>query len=263
MSNEKLYLTAVSCPHVIDSNTVTLHFDPKQPGHNALNQLALRLEAALAQQPQGSGEPVATLRRRCFDGLQTYALNPNFRPDESMVWESLPVGDYPLYTTPPSAQQATGSGQVLTDEKVRRALEEVQGMWDVLDRFCKDGEKVTSYQMRHWSAALSTIEALAADTQAQPESREQRLATAMKRFDEHGPLPGMISAFEQQFGQTWTDREWRQEASIWSAAWRAALAAPTTGKREPVMREGCNYLCNAGSVCNKCGHVHGITGEQR
>jgi hypothetical protein len=84
----------------------------------------------------------------------------------------------------PSAQQATGSGQVLTDEKVQRALEGVQGMWDVLDRLCKDGKQVTSYQMRHWSAALSIIEALAAATQAQPETQAAYHAWAGSIDDE-------------------------------------------------------------------------------
>lgn len=62
-------------------------------------------------------------------------------------------------------------------------------------------------------------------------TREQRLAAAMKRLDKEGPLPGMISAFEQQFGQTWTDREWRSETSVWACAWRAALS--TQRQAEP------------------------------
>jgi hypothetical protein len=41
-----LYFAALECPHSIDSNRIVLHYDAKQPGHNALNQLARRLEAA-------------------------------------------------------------------------------------------------------------------------------------------------------------------------------------------------------------------------
>ena len=37
------------------------------------------------------------------------------------------------------------------------------------------------------------------------------------------PYPGMIEAFEKHYGQSWTDREWRDEARTWAAAWKAAV----------------------------------------
>jgi hypothetical protein len=176
----------------------------------------------------------------------------------------------------PSAQQATGSGQVLTDEQ-RQAVEEAAGYFS---RSWKSEDAKLANKLR-------TI--LAAATQAQPEAREQRLAAAMKRLDKEGPLPGMISAFEQQFGQDWADRDWRNETSVWACAWRAALAAPTTGKREPdesdeelfTFLEGAadggfvfNDIC-AGEIClrlfpKRCEELgcygpnaNGITGEPR
>lgn len=36
------------------------------------------------------------------------------------------------------------------------------------------------------------------------------------------PYPGMAEAFEQYFGQSWTDRDWKEEARTWAAAWKAA-----------------------------------------
>lgn len=33
------------------------------------------------------------------------------------------------------------------------------------------------------------------------------------------PYPGMIEAFETHYGQSFTDRDWRNEASTWAAAW--------------------------------------------
>ena len=65
----------------------------------------------------------------------------------------------------------------------------------------------------------------------EPSPREIRLRAAMERMDTIGPLPGMIAAFETQFGQTWTDPDWRQEASVWASAWRAAK---THEKRDPL-----------------------------
>ena len=64
-------LTAVSsCGHSIDAESVTLYFDPKQPGHNALNQLSRRIEAAvladraLNATAQGMVLPDAAARER-------------------------------------------------------------------------------------------------------------------------------------------------------------------------------------------------------
>lgn len=44
------------------------------------------------------------------------------------------------------------------------------------------------------------------------------------------PYPGMISAFERYYAQSFTDKDWRREASVWAAAWKQAMlaAAPTT-----------------------------------
>lgn len=49
----------------------------------------------------------------------------------------------------------------------------------------------------------------------------------MEPFDKHGPLRGMIAAFETHFGQSWTDKDWRDEASTWAAAWGKAIASPS------------------------------------
>jgi len=49
---EALYRVAINCPHEIDRDKIVLHFDPKQPGHNALNQLGRRLKAAVRRWAQ-------------------------------------------------------------------------------------------------------------------------------------------------------------------------------------------------------------------
>ena len=43
VSDPNFYLRALNCPHEIDAQKVVLHFDPRQEGHNALNQLSRRL----------------------------------------------------------------------------------------------------------------------------------------------------------------------------------------------------------------------------
>ena len=47
---QALHIAATSCPHEIDKDKIVLHFDSKQPGKNALAQLAARLQAAQAQE---------------------------------------------------------------------------------------------------------------------------------------------------------------------------------------------------------------------
>lgn len=75
-------------------------------------------------------------------------------------------------------------------------------------------------------AALASPRPAAPPADAPAPSREDRLRAAMERMDRDGPLPGMIAAFEVQFGQAWTDPDWRQETSVWAMAWRAAVGAP-------------------------------------
>ena len=41
---------------------------------------------------------------------------------------------------------------------------------------------------------------------------------------EDAPYPGMATAFEVHYGQSWTDPDWRKEAATWAAAWKAALS---------------------------------------
>ena len=50
-------------------------------------------------------------------------------------------------------------------------------------------------------------------------------ADRVRRIEENGPYPGMSLAFERHVGVecAWTDPEHAQEASMWAAAWKAAV----------------------------------------
>ena len=62
---------------------------------------------------------------------------------------------------------------------------------------------------------------------------------AWKRFSDEffrgpdAPYPGMIEAFEKHYGQSWGDREWRDEARTWAAAWKAAVHHAEIQPRKP------------------------------
>ena len=62
---------------------------------------------------------------------------------------------------------------------------------------------------------------------------------AWKRFSDEffrgpdAPYPGMIDAFEKHYGQSWGDREWRDEARTWAAAWKAAVHHASRGDSTP------------------------------
>lgn len=49
--------------------------------------------------------------------------------------------------------------------------------------------------------------------------------------DSDASYPGMAAAFERHFGQSWTDRDWRGEASTWAAAWKAAIMNRSAQRR--------------------------------
>ena len=55
-----LLMAVIGAPHEIECASVTVHFDEKKPGHNALNQMSRRLESELAALLEKlCGEPVA------------------------------------------------------------------------------------------------------------------------------------------------------------------------------------------------------------
>ena len=43
--------------------------------------------------------------------------------------------------------------------------------------------------------------------------------------EDKSPYPGMIGAFEAHYGQSFKDKDWRNEASVWAQAWSAATRA--------------------------------------
>lgn len=59
VEDPEFYLRAINCPHEIDADKVVLRFDVRQDGHNALNQLSLRLT-----KPLKPFEPTEPLRGR-------------------------------------------------------------------------------------------------------------------------------------------------------------------------------------------------------
>ena len=50
--------------------------------------------------------------------------------------------------------------------------------------------------------------------------KERRIQWAIN--EDQLPWPGMMTAFENYYGQSWFDRDWRAESSTWAAAWKAA-----------------------------------------
>lgn len=45
------------------------------------------------------------------------------------------------------------------------------------------------------------------------------------------PYPGMISAFESYYSQSFADKDWRNEAAVWAAAWKAAKSSNTAPQK--------------------------------
>ena len=50
--------------------------------------------------------------------------------------------------------------------------------------------------------------------------KERRIKWAMN--EDQLPWPGMMAAFESYYGQSWFDKSYRDETSVWAAAWKSA-----------------------------------------
>lgn len=78
------------------------------------------------------------------------------------------------------------------------------------------------------------------------------------------PYPGMSEAFEQHFSQSFTDREWRAEASTWAAAWKAAKRHrphPAPSVPEGFSREDLEAVADGLDGYEKTVNVGNVTGE--
>ncbi len=90
-------------------------------------------------------------------------------------------------------------------------------------------ELLTEYDAQRFVSIFHTqIEALRAALATYPDCGKptppDSVHTCSPQVVPDVPYPGMQEAFESHFGQSWTDRDWRNEASTWAAAWKAALA---------------------------------------
>jgi hypothetical protein len=54
------------------------------------------------------------------------------------------------------------------------------------------------------------------------------------------PYPGMIEAFEAYYSQSFVDKDWRAEASVWAASWGAAKRHTTPPAAQPEERNFCS-----------------------
>lgn len=75
----------------------------------------------------------------------------------------------------------------------------------------------------NWSAYMRDVYARMLAAAPKPEKAEPDV-----------PFPGMQEAFEAHYSQSFTDRDWRREAGVWAAAWKAATRYAECQKAEPV-----------------------------
>lgn len=77
------------------------------------------------------------------------------------------------------------------------------------------------------------------------------------------PFPGMQEAFEAHYSQSFTDRDWRREAGVWAAAWKAATRYAECQKAEPVAQEPVAFMNAQGKpVSAKWLKHHALEREQ-
>jgi len=88
-------------------------------------------------------------------------------------------------------------------------------------------------------SAIAVLDAHAENNDLAQGVEDGHIKRAWKRFSDEffrgpdAPYPGMIDAFEKHYGQSWGDREWRDEARTWAAAWKAAVHHASRGDSTP------------------------------
>lgn len=278
MSNEKLIRMARDWQAIATREAAEFLGTPEGAARLVEAKRYGLLADALAQQPQGSGEPVAlTPATMRIGGRYNWKQQPErlvylgqkwpwhrFALVESpdMCWcecldEDLSSFEEPA---PPSAQQATGSGQVLTETGPRECLTAAH----IALSTCDGEGRVNAANV---SAAHAQIEhaigLLAAATQAQPEADREALADVTR----------------QTLAELCEAREWHPKYRAKYLAVLAGidtLAAPTTGKREPLTDPEIDEAWGVLIVSPRRAPMslfkhgvrfaekhHGITGEQR
>lgn len=128
----QLCMAAIKCPHEIVADRFILHYDDKQPGKNALAQLADRLSAALRAEQQRTPLEIATADHDANTPMACYAaamaeqqgqkpvaylVSVEGEPDLGHWFAEEPDPIHvcqPLYTRPAPASQPVGEA-VATD----------------------------------------------------------------------------------------------------------------------------------------------------
>ena len=72
--------------------------------------------------------------------------------------------------------------------------------------------------------AIAIMQAEVAALPVEPDAAPEGYKLACIGDSPSAPYPGMIAAFESHHGQSFADKDWRDEASVWAAAWKASKA---------------------------------------
>lgn len=132
--HEHLYMAAMHCPHEIDSTRVVLHYDEKQPGENALAQLAERLGKALSGV---AGEQAAGLTDKVTrEQIEAWARRAGIvgsGADGALTEPNLVrLGDFAIAAREPLLSRAAPSGEPVAWKWRRHKVDNWQseGHWD-------------------------------------------------------------------------------------------------------------------------------------
>lgn len=89
-------------------------------------------------------------------------------------------------------------------------------------------EPIFEAAQERWPAAAQAAPADALDAEKHDPNVDKAWAQFCAGIGDgaSAPYPGMIAAFEQYYTQSFADKDWRNEASVWAAAWKKAKAEP-------------------------------------
>ena len=94
---------------------------------------------------------------------------------------------------------------------------------DVL-KFLASCANISHNELESVRQAIAITQSEVAALPVEPDAAPEGYKLACIGDSPSAPYPGMIAAFESHYGQSFADKDWRDEASVWAAAWKAAKA---------------------------------------
>lgn len=181
-----LYQAVINCSHVITDECVILRYDPRKPGHNALNQLARRLDDEFGKRLSEGQSEIERLTYAASDAMRE-------RDDYKHAFEVEKAANEEALSADRAVERALGRAEGAEyAEQLREAVSGVLTEYDdgfPADRasFMCDDIRAALAKNNHGANNEQTTEAHHQLAQSDEEARREGLATRPKALVSEAP----------------------------------------------------------------------------